>query len=269
MLTLTLTLDSLIPLEAPVVAPDRLAPLAPAELAALPVQHGNRTLRFDDVFTIAGDARDLHVEVHGACGRVKWLGHEMQRGRLVIHGDAGLHTGSAMGGGELIVHGAAGDWLGAEMRNGTIRVHGSAGNNVGAAYRGGEKGMRGGCILIDGDAGHEVGALMRRGLIAVGGTCGAFTGLSMIAGTIVAVRGFGERTGAGLKRGTLLTFADHVSLPPTFKEEAELEPVFLAMYLTYLRQAGFAVPTLQDRPCYRRFRGDRLALGKGEVLLPA
>jgi formylmethanofuran dehydrogenase subunit C len=267
MLQLTLTLHSPIPLEAETIVPNCLTTLTTDEIATLPVQHGNRTLALRDAFNIAGDPSDGHVEVIGDCARVKWLGRGMTSGKIVVRGSAGLHTGAEMRGGELEVTHDVGDWLGAEMRGGTIHVRGNAANNVGAAYRGGEKGMRGGTILIDGNAGHEVGALMRRGLIAVGGTCGDFAGISMIAGTIIA-QGFGTRTGAGMKRGSLIALSQRVELPQTFRYDCEYEPVFLSMYFKHLRDKGFVSPALLEQTRYRRYSGDMLALGKGEVLVP-
>jgi formylmethanofuran dehydrogenase subunit C len=267
MLQLTLTLNSLIPLEAETIVPNCLVNLSNDAIATLPVQHGNRTLALRDAFDISGDARDGHIEISGDCARVKWLGRGMASGKLAIRGSAGLHTGAEMRGGEIEVFQDASDWLGAEMRGGSIHVRGNAGNNVGSTYRGGEKGMRGGSIFIDGNAGHEVGALMRRGLIAVGGACGDFAGISMIAGTIIA-QSFGTRTGAGMKRGTIVVLSKRIEMPQTFRYDCEYEPVFLTMYFTYLRQKGFAYPALLEQRRYRRYSGDMLALGKGEVLIP-
>src|SRR5262245_51432502 len=147
-----------IPLEAECVTPDQLAGKSPAEIARLPVQHGNTPVPLGDFFGVEGDAGDGEVVVEGDCSRVKWLGAGMGGGRLTVRGNAGMHTGAEMTGGELRVEGSAGDWLGAEMRGGLVHVRGDAGHLVGAAYRGGHVGMRGGVILVAGRAGNEVGA---------------------------------------------------------------------------------------------------------------
>src|SRR5690242_1638744 len=151
MLTLRCTYTGAVPIEAECVAPDRLAGLSAAQVAAQPVQHGNAAAVLRDFFTVTGDPSDGEVLIEGDCRRVKWLGAKMAGGRLTIRGDAGMHLGSGMIGGAIEVFGNADDWLGAELRGGTIRVHGNAGDHAGAAYPGSRRGMRGGVLLIDGD----------------------------------------------------------------------------------------------------------------------
>ena len=43
-------------------------------------------------------------------------------------------------------------------------------------------------------------------------------------------------------------------------------PVFLRLYLLQLRAWGFAVPDQYLPGAYRRYSGDPVALGKGEIL---
>src|SRR5262249_33969530 len=174
-----------IPVEAECLTPDNLAGKSAAEVAALPVQHGNAPAPLGEFFRVSGDAADGEVTIEGDCGRVKWIGAGMTRGRITVRGNAGMHLGAEMRGGEIVVHGNAGDWFGAEMPGGRIHVRGDAGHLAGAAYRGSAVGMRGGVILVDGRAGNEVGSTMRRGLIAVGGDCGDFAGVGLIAGSIL------------------------------------------------------------------------------------
>lgn len=266
MLTLTHDRSDSLPIEAEAIVPDRLAGKTLAEIAALAILHGNRELRLNEVFQIAGDASDGRIEVVGDCSTIKNLGRGMASGHLTVRGSAGLHLGAEMKGGRIDVYGNVDDWLGAEMRGGTIHVHGHAKSLVGAAYRGGTKGMRGGTILIDGDAGHEVGANMRRGLIAIGGTCGDFAGVSMLAGSIFACGGIGRRPGAGMKRGSIIVLNGNVEIPPTFRHDCDYEPVFVPLYLRQLRAWGFIAGNNIGR-LFRRFSGDLLTLGKGEILL--
>jgi formylmethanofuran dehydrogenase subunit C len=130
--------------------------------------------------------------------------------------------------------------------------------------------MRGGAILADGDAADEVGASMRRGLIAIGGRCGSLAGVSMIAGTLIACRGLGPRPGAGMKRGSLIVLAgqgEPIEPPPTFRRAADYDPAFLHLYLNKLRSAGFALPPIERGQLFRRYAGDLLSLGKGEILV--
>jgi formylmethanofuran dehydrogenase subunit C len=257
---------STIPIEAECITPDNLAGKAAAEIAKLPVQHGNAQVPLGEFFAVEGDAGDGDVVVEGDCRRVKWLGAGMTTGRLTIQGDVGMHLGSEMKGGEITAHGSAGDWVGAEMRGGRIHVHGDAGHLVGAAYRGSRLGMRGGVILIDGKAGNEIGATLRRGLIAIGGAGGDFPGVSMIAGSIFLFGPSGVRPGAGMKRGTLAFLGGPPALLPTFRYACTYQPVFLSIYLRQLRAWGFPVEERFLHGRWRRYSGDLVALGKGEIL---
>jgi formylmethanofuran dehydrogenase subunit C len=255
-----------IPVEAEVITPDNLATKSAAEVAALPVQHGNQAVPLGEFFKVDGDAGDGQVLVEGDCTRVKWIGAGMTTGKITIRGNVGMHLGSEMRGGQIELHGNAGDWVGAEMRGGLIRVRGDAGHLAGAGYRGSRLGMRGGTILIHGKAGYEVGATMRRGLIAIGGEVGDFAGVSMIAGTIFLFGPAGIRTGAGMKRGSVVAFAESLPLLPTFRYDCEYQPVFLRLYLHKLREWGFPGVERHPNGTYRRYSGDLVALGKGEIL---
>ena len=265
MLRLTYHGTTRIPVEAECVTPDNLAGKSTAEIAQLPVQHGNTSVPLGEFFKVEGDAGDGQVVVEGDTSRVKLLGAGMTRGSLTIRGDAGMHTGAEMRGGEVAVHGNAGDWVGAEMRGGKIHVHGRAGHLVGAAYRGGRSGMRGGVILIDGPAGNEIGAAMRRGLIAVGGA-GDYPGVSLIAGSVFVFGPSGVRPGAGMKRGTVVFAGPAPELLRTFRFACAYQPVFLAVYLRRLAAWGYKVPEALFRARWRRYSGDLVSLGKGEVL---
>lgn len=256
-----------IPVEAECITPDTLAGKSPAEVAALPVQHGNVPVPLGDFFYVTGAAGDGEVVVEGDCRCVKWIGAGMTRGRLHVHGHAGMHLGSGMRGGEIHVHGSSGDWLGAEMRGGRIHVHGDAGHLAGSAYRGSRAGMRGGVILVEGDAGDEVGASMRRGLIAIGGRCGDFAGVSLLAGSLLVFGPCGARPGAGMKRGTLAFLGPVPTLLGSFRLSCIAHSVFLTLYLRQLQRWGFPVAEhFLDGP-WQRHTGDHVALGKGEVLV--
>ncbi len=266
MLTLHFHGTTTIPLEADCLTPENLAGKSLAEIAQLPLQHGNRSAPLGDFFSIEGNGDDEQLLLEGDCRRVKWLGTKMTRGQITIHGDVGMHLGAEMTGGSIEVFGHADDWLGAEMRGGRIRVYGNAGHLAGGAYRGSPIGMRGGEILIDGNAGDEVGCSMRRGLIAVGGDTGAFPGASIIAGSVFIFGKPGQRPGAGMKRGSIVCCGAAPTLLPTFRHDCDYHPVFLQLYFRQLRRWGFEVPEHLDERMWRRYSGDLVALGKGEVL---
>jgi formylmethanofuran dehydrogenase subunit C len=255
-----------IPIDAECLTPDNLAGKSPAQIARLTVRHGNALAPFGDFFSVDGDSADKEILIDGDCGRVKHIGAGMAGGRLTVHGDVGMHLGAEMTGGEIHVHGRAGDWAGAEMRGGRIHVHGDAGHLAGAAYRGAAVGMRGGVILIEGNAGNEAGAHMRRGLIAVGGDAGAFVGVSLIAGGVFVFGRTGPRPGAGMKRGTLALGGDMPGLLPSFRYDCDYRPVFLSLYLRQLRAWNFPVHDRWFRGSWRRYSGDLIEMGKGEVL---
>jgi formylmethanofuran dehydrogenase subunit C len=264
-LTLTLREKPVMPLEAEVLCPDRLAGATREEVEALPLWHGNERTRLGEFFTVSG-TRDDDVRLEGDLGRVKFVGAGMRGGRLTVAGDVGMHAGAGMGGGELHVEGDAGDWAGAGMRGGRLVVRGSAGRQVGGVYAGERAGMRGGEIVVHGDVGAQAGAGLRRGLIAVSGRAGDAAGLRMLAGTIVALGGVGPRPGAGMRRGTIVTMAPANPLA-TFVFSCTYRPPFLGLYLRRLRALGLAVSDEQLEGRYQRWCGDGLELRRGEILI--
>jgi formylmethanofuran dehydrogenase subunit C len=266
MLKLTYRNNSLIPLESDWLSPDQLRNKSLSEISTLPILHGNREQSLGDFFQMEGDPLDEILLIEGDCSRIKGLGRKMISGTLTIHGDAGLHLGAEMMGGKIEVFGNVSDWCGAEMRNGIIRIHGNANNNLGAAYRGSIRGMRGGLILVKGNCGHEVGSTMRRGWIVIGGDSGDFLGISMIAGSIFVMGHTGNHPGAGMKRGTIALFGTFDRLPTTFRYDCDYQPGFLKLYLKHLRQQGFPLSDELESGYFRRYTGDLLTLGKGEIL---
>jgi formylmethanofuran dehydrogenase subunit C len=260
-LTLTLREPPTVPLETEGVTPGRPR----SEIERLTVWHGNRQQQLSDFFTVAGDG-DEELRIEGDLRRVKFLGAGMTSGRLVVSGDAGMHTGSEMRGGELVVEGDVGDFAGTGMRGGRLVVRGSAGHQLGGAPPGVRAGMRGGQILVHGDAGEQVGAGLRRGLIAVAGRVGDAAGLRMLAGTIVALGGLGSTPGADTRRGTIVSMSQ-VALLPTFSYACSYRPPFLRMYLRRLRELGLPLTDEQIEGRYARWSGDGLELRRGEILI--
>lgn len=267
MLHLRCTDPGSIPIELTGVTPDRLASLSLNDIAALPVLHGNRPAKLADFFAVTGDPADGEMRVEGDCRHFSHLGDGMIDGRLVVEGTAGDHLGARMAGGTIEVRGSSGDWCGAEMRGGQIHVHGSAGDKAGAAYADSRRGMRGGVLMIDGNAGNDLGSALRRGTIAVGGNCGEFAGAAMIAGTILVFGALGRHPAAGLKRGTVMAFGPKPTLLPMFRFDCSYRPPIIDLYLRQLRRWGFGVPESAFTGNVQRYRGDFVALGKGDVLV--
>jgi formylmethanofuran dehydrogenase subunit C len=264
-LTLTLREPPTVPLETEGLTPDRLAGRSRGEIEALTVWHGNRRARLADFFAVSGDAGE-ELRVEGDLRRVKFLGAGMTAGRLIVAGDAGMHTGAGMRGGELVVEGDVGNFAGTGMRGGRLVVEGSAGHNLGGAAPGARAGMRGGEILVHGDAGDQAGAGLRRGLIAVAGRVAGAAGLRMLAGTIVALGGLGAAPGAAMRRGTIVAMSE-VTLLPTFAYACSYRPPFLRLYLRHLGGLGLPLTDEQIAGRYARWSGDGVELRRGEILV--
>lgn len=269
-LTLTYRGDTPIPVEIEGLTPDWAAGRSLDQIKKFEIYHGNRKLPLAEMFELEGNANDQRFEFHGDLSGVHWIGAHMKSGEIHVHGPAGRHVGSEMTAGAIHVHGHAGGWTGAEMHGGLIHVRGNAGHLVGAAYRGSSRGMTGGTILVDGDAGNEIGLTMRRGVIGIGGKAGDVIGFNMIAGTVVVLGESGIRHGAGMRRGTIaLLGPDPAPLLPSFQYAFTGRQQALALVLRELVRKGLAIdPALLDAD-YRLYHGDLVALGKGEVMLPA
>jgi len=259
-----------VPIEVAGITPDLLREKSIAEIEQLEILHGNRKVLFAELFQVKGTAADeLHVWSGDLAG-VHWLGAKMKSGRIDVRGNIGRHAGSEMRGGKMQVEGNASDWLGAEMHGGLIHVRGNVGDLIGSAYRGAAKGMTKGTILVEGNAGNEIGHSMRRGLIYVAGNIGDLAGLNMLAGTIVVGGQAGIRHGAGMRRGTIAFLRkESISILPTFRFGCRFQPGFFRLVAQHLRQvqAPFAEESLTAS--YDLFHGDRLAGGRGEILVRA
>ena len=79
---------------------------------------------------------------------------------------------------------------------------------------------------MHGNVKNEAGNSMRRGLIAVGGNAGDFTGVNLLAGSVIVCGEMGIRPGASMKRGTIVSFSQTEMLP-TFEYACTYHPVFL------------------------------------------
>ena len=267
MLILTLRQRTAIPLEMQGILPSVLAGKSNAELAKLPLRHGNRIEDAGDHFVIEGSADDLTLHIAGDTECLKSIGYGMETGAILVAGAAGIHAGAQMTGGSLVIAGDAGDWLGAEMRGGTIQVHGSVGSYAGGAYRGSRRGMTGGEMRIRGSAGDELGSTMRRGSILCGGSCGSFAGAGMIAGTIVVQGNLGPRAGSNMKRGTIITFDEPIQIPSGFRDCGVQNLVFLRLLQKDLGSRNLLNGQSTPWGECRVYKGDVLTGGNGELLI--
>lgn len=268
MLQLIYQAETSVPVEIEGLTPCAVEGRSLAEIERFEIFHGNQKLPLAELFKVSGDLTDGRFELSGNLAGVHWIGAHMQQGEIHVQGNVGRHLGSEMKGGQIHVHGDASDWVGGELHGGLIHVRGNAGHLVGSAYRGGKRGMTGGTILVGGNVGNEVGHTMRRGLLAVGGNCGDFVGINMLAGSILVFGDCGGRPAAGMRRGTVGLFGpSDPSILSTFRKSCLYRPNFLQLIFRRLRSQSFPVPEPLWNAHYRLYHGDRVALGRGELLV--
>lgn len=263
-----------IPVEAEVISPTVVAGRSLRDVQRLTVYQGKVRLTLADHFDVSGEVAETPAEqmivVDGDVPHVKYIGAAMDAGRLVVKGDAGMHTGSQMAGGMLTVEGGAADWAGAEMKGGVLRIDGDAGHLLGAAYRGSSEGMTGGCIVVGGGVGSEAASFMRRGMIVVRGETGPFTGVHMNGGEILVFGRAGKRLGAQAKGngGFMACFGGVEELLPTYIYDTTYTPTFMSLYLRRLTETLNVDEALRylEKPL-RRYRGDLAVGGNAEILI--
>ena len=264
---------SSIPIEAEVITPDNFASKTIPEIRDMEIYYGNKAYPMKEYIHAQGKVAESPdkqlIVIDGDARHIKHIGEGMTAGRIVVQGDAGLHTGAQMTGGDITITGNVGDWCGAEMKGGLIRVLGNAGNLVGAAYRGSAEGMTGGCILVNGNAGSEIGSFMRRGMIVVTGDTGPFTGVHMNGGEIILFGKAGKRLGAQAKGngGFIACFGGVDELLPTYRYDTTYTPTFMRLYIKQLSGSlGIDTTKYLEKPM-RRYRGDLAVGGNAEILV--
>jgi len=252
-------------LDASALRPDLLGRLDQGQLAQQPIRAGRRRYSLGDLFTIAGEPGDTLAIPGSEC--YLHLAQGMKSGTLQVHGHAGDLAGIEMNGGYISIDGNAGDSLGASMFGGRISVRGNTGARCGGPSPNRTEGMSGGEILIAGRAGPHCGLRMRAGLIACH-EADAYPGEHMLAGTILVRHGNLDTPGLSLRRGTIITLDSMIkpNWTPAYQPDCIYQPVFLMVLLGHLARSGFAIPDEARHGRYQLYSGDRLVLGKGEIL---
>jgi formylmethanofuran dehydrogenase subunit C len=69
-----------------------------------------------------------------------------------------------------------------------------------------------------------------------------------------------------MKRGTLAFFAAPPPLLPSFRYACTYRPVFMALYLRQLAAWGFPIEERYRGGSWKRWYGDLLSVGNGEIL---
>lgn len=249
------------------LAADHLAGKTPAQVAAIELATGNRTVRVDDLFAIAGDFGS-ELEIRGACEKLDRIGAGMTHGHIVVRGPAGAYVGAGMRGGVIEVHGSVGAYAATGMRGGLLHVTEDAGDFLAAGLPGERRGMRGGTVVVGGNAGARVGDRMRRGMVLIEGNAGDYCASRMVAGTIVVAGQVGAFPGMAMRRGTLLLRQPPTALVATFNDCGEHPNTFLTLLVRSWRTLPSWLGTLPEGQVRaRRYMGDLATDGRGEILV--
>jgi formylmethanofuran dehydrogenase subunit C len=88
----------------------------------------------------------------------------------------------------------------------------------------------------------------------------------MLTGTLFVAGKAGRGAGVGMRRGSLVS-GSLETLLPGFRPAGPADDEWLRIYFRHLDAAGIAVPAGWRQDGLRRFTGDHLALGKGELLV--
>src|ERR1051325_8466351 len=103
------------------LTPDRLAGVSLAQIGAITLQSGNRKIRADSLFDIAGDdASDIVFA--NACDKLDYIGQDMLSGHITLQGNAGAYLGMQMRGGKVVLEGDAGAFAASSMAGGFLDI---------------------------------------------------------------------------------------------------------------------------------------------------
>lgn len=265
-LTFTLKLTPAQRLDMSPLVSNKLAGLSSEEIGAIELIYGKRRLRVDEAFDVEGDDAQ-QIVIKNSCGKLDYIGREMEGGAIAVEGDAGAYLAMGMKHGSVTVNGNAGIFAACEMKKGLLIINGNAGDFLGGALPGNKQGIRGGTVLVKGNAGERVGDHMRRGAILIEGDAGDYCGSRMIAGTIAVMGHTGRYVGYGMARGTLLLWKEP-ALSPTFNDCGTHTLAFLPMLFSSFKSLDSKVATPgASFSRVRRYGGDMSAMGRGEVLV--
>lgn len=244
--------------------PSKLQGLSCADIADIPLQSGNRTIRTGSIFAISGsDSR--HLSFTAACNKLDFIGKELASGTITVSGDVGAYLGLQMRGGSIKVQGNADIYAGCEMAGGYLEIAGCVGDLLASSLPGSKQGMRGGTILVKGNAGARVGDNMRRGLVLIEGDAGDYLASRMLSGTIAVIGKTGNNLGYGMRRGTILLWQPP-TIPPTFNNCGKHTLSFLPILFRSWQHLNSKFATAPFSSVHR-YIGDTAALGHGEVLV--
>ncbi len=246
--------------------PHLLADKSSKEIAAIDLATTCEKITVGDLFRIrAGSAEEIRFE--DGSERFDGVGQGLNRGRILVAGDAGINAGRKMSGGELVISGNVGPYAGSAMAGGRLEILGNAGDFLAAPREGELNGMSGGLLVLRGAAGLRAGDRLRRGTILIEGGAGDWLGSRLIAGTLVVLGRAGMSPGYLMRRGTIV-LAKPPALAATFVDCGQFASSFPAVFGRFLLPESRGAARLFRAPL-RRFAGDMAVLGKGEIFVPA
>ncbi len=246
------------------LTPDNLAGKSMADIAAIELLSGNRRLRVDSLFDIAGDDAG-NLVINNANGKLDFIGRGMKQGSITVNGNAGSYLAFQMRKGEITLNGNADAFAASGMAGGLLKVNGNVGDFLAAAIPGDRKGMKGGTVIITGNAGDRAGDQMRRGIILIEGNVGAYCASRMLAGTIGVMGSVGDHIGYGMRRGTLLLFSTP-KMHATLQDCGSHTLPFLSLMFKSFKGLPSKFGAI-NRNRVQRYAGDLANDGKGEILV--
>ena len=258
--TMTLTKQPELYLEADCVTPDAFAGKTAEEIEKLPVYQGKQDTTLGEYFTVAGQAgdtaADTQIIVNGDCSRVKYIGSKMSAGEVVVNGSTDMYTGAWMKGGKLHVKGNVHSFCGLGMEGGEFLIDGNAGNYLGASYRGDWRGMQGGLIRVKGNVGSDICSFMNGGTLIVEGNADVHIATHAEGGKIIIKGNVHRRIGGQMVKGEVILFGTVDVMMPGYKyvRDVELEvDGTRALFAEFIGDLGERHPKRKGETVYGKF----------------
>lgn len=257
--TITITKQPELFIEAECFTPDALAGKTAEQIAELPVHIGRTTEKVGDYFAVEGaagaSAEETKLVLKGDFSRVKYIGSKMTAGEVVVNGNADMYVGAWMKGGKITVNGNIGHFAATSMEGGELIVNGNAGNYLAASYRGDWRGMKGGKIVVSGDVGSDCGTFMIGGEIVVGGNIDVHVMTHADGGKVIIHGNAKSRLGGQASRGEIYVFGTVDVMMPGYKfareEELEVDGE-TAVFAVYNGDLGERHPTRKGETIYAK-----------------
>lgn len=246
------------------LTPDHLNGKSVADIAAIELHSGNKKLRVDSLFDLAGDDTG-NLVFQNTTAKLDFIGRGMKSGSITVNGDAGSYLAFQMKKGDITVNGNADAYAASGMAGGTLKVNGNVSDFLASAIPGDRKGMKGGTVIITGNAGDRAGDQMRRGIVLIEGNVGAYCASRMLAGTIGVMGSVGDYVGYGMRRGTLLLFSTP-KLHATLQDCGSHTLPFLSLMFKSFKSLPSKFAGI-NKNRVQRYAGDLANDGKGEILV--